>query len=640
MLDIDVFPSHDTAYDHHESYTALCISAATGCTLCQCIKDEQSRHLQLADDFDASFPPEDRQIKCFAFDRKENVRGICRIRIGQHVLLKKQPVDSNELHFLWVFFGLCVKEDDPLSDFKTVDGWLQTCLKDHPNCNQNPNSILPTRVINVGSTIPFLQATQGQRGAWVTLSHCWGTDAPLTTTTQTLRRHSQGIPLENLPPTFKDAIEITRRLGFQYIWIDSLCILQDSRSDWLAESSTMREVYRNAAFNISADASPSPSSGIFASANSRRSLNDAVIKLPFRSSKDHITGEVSFHRDVFPSQTKLPLQERAWVLQESTFSPRRIRYLASGIQWTCETIRSAYEEDPILERIIGHRTDPHSIFQMPRVQADDAEAQTRRNEILAWWYERLRDYLGRQITFLTDRLPAIAGVAKEVAERTGYHYRCGLWEEDFLSGLLWAAPGVGVDLSKGPSWSWAIVDCRKFVRAYIKDGISSAGILEEARAQVLDIQVQNPNDDPFGQVESGRIVLRGPWRSVVWGEKPMPFLETYGRRRDILERHRFMDIHRDQFTEPSQISLALDRRFDGEENENKDEVVPRDAIYLQINRFGDYDLKRRADVRGIHALVLQPTGKGESEFRRIGMAQIPEDEGMADDWPVRTVTII
>jgi hypothetical protein len=110
MLDLDVFPTPETAYDHHESYATLCTSAAAGCEFCDCIKEEQSRLLKLADDFDALLPPEDTQIKCFAFDRKESVRGICRIRIGQHVLLKKRPVDSHQLGFLWVFFGLCVKE--------------------------------------------------------------------------------------------------------------------------------------------------------------------------------------------------------------------------------------------------------------------------------------------------------------------------------------------------------------------------------------------------------------------------------------------------------------------------------------------------------------------------------------------------
>lgn len=112
MLDLDVFPTSETAYDHHESYTALCTSAASGCDLCQCIKDEQSRHLKLADDFDEHVSREDTQIKCFAFDRKEKVGGICRIRIGQHALLKKRPADVSDLHFLWVFFGLCVREGE------------------------------------------------------------------------------------------------------------------------------------------------------------------------------------------------------------------------------------------------------------------------------------------------------------------------------------------------------------------------------------------------------------------------------------------------------------------------------------------------------------------------------------------------
>jgi hypothetical protein len=522
------------------------------------------------------------------------------------------------------------------TSFKTIAKWLEQCLKDHPSCSKSLDSILPTRVINVSAATPFLQVTQGERGSWVTLSHCWGAQTPLTTTTDTLHLRSQGIALGHLPPTFRDAVQITRRLGFKYLWIDSLCILQDSRSDWLAESNAMREVYRNAVLNISADACSGTETGIFASANTGRHLNEAVTKLPARSTKEHVTGEVSFHRDIYDPES--PLQERAWVLQESTFSPRRIRYLASGIQWSCEIIRSCSEDDPEMQNIVGHRTDPHSIFQMPVVKDGDNEAQGRRENILSWWYKRLNDYLGRQITYQSDRLPAIAGIAKEVAERTGYHYRCGLWEEDILTGLLWAAPGVGVDLSKGPSWTWAIVDCRKFIRAHTADGISSAHHLETARAQVLDIQVKNVNDDILGQVETGCITIKGPYRSVNWPGKPEPFLETYWNRRDILMRHRFKDIHRERFSEPNQIVLALDQKI--KSTHTPAELLPNDAIYLQINRFGNYDLKRRADVRGIHALILHPTRNSEDEYRRIGIAQIPEDDGMADDWPSKTVRIV
>lgn len=201
-----------------------------------------------------------------------------------------------------------------------------------------------------------------------------------------------------------------------------------------------------------------------------------------------------------------------------------------------------------------------------------------------------------------------------------------------------AAPGVGTNPTQRPSWSWSIIDCREFIRAHTADGLSSSHGLECPRAQVLDIQLKNINDDPFGQVESGHIIIQGPWRKVTWPEKPTPFLETYKNRRNILERHRFKDVHPDRFTEPNQIALALDQRF--EDSASAIDVLAGDAIYLQINRFGNYDLKRRADVRGIHALVLQPTGGNEDEWRRIGIAQIPEDEGMADDWPVRVVRIV
>lgn len=89
-------------------------------------------------------------------------------------------------------------------------------------------------------------------GRYVTLSHSWGGNVPLITTTKSLATHKQSVPLASLPPTFKDAIAIARKLGVQYLWIDSLCILQDSSADWETEAGLMGDVYGRSYFTIAA----------------------------------------------------------------------------------------------------------------------------------------------------------------------------------------------------------------------------------------------------------------------------------------------------------------------------------------------------------------------------------------------------
>ena len=97
---------------------------------------------------------------------------------------------------------------------------------------------------------------------YVALSHCWGKIPILTTTSNNLSVHLDGVPFEALPRNFQDAAVITCTMGMEYLWIDSLCILQDSKEDWERESAMMGQVYQNASFTIEADSSTNAHEGI------------------------------------------------------------------------------------------------------------------------------------------------------------------------------------------------------------------------------------------------------------------------------------------------------------------------------------------------------------------------------------------
>lgn len=106
--------------------------------------------------------------------------------------------------------------------------WLDECLRDHPRCSTNMMPKLPHRVIDVqGDRLRLFVPHYGTRGRWVALSHCWGENNTFKTTLKTLEAHQHRIDWEQLPKTFKDAVSVTRALGVQYLWIDSLCIIQD-----------------------------------------------------------------------------------------------------------------------------------------------------------------------------------------------------------------------------------------------------------------------------------------------------------------------------------------------------------------------------------------------------------------------------
>jgi hypothetical protein len=153
-------------------------------------------------------------------------------------------------------------------------GWLEDCLSSHVTCNEGQTDPLwyPTRLLDLGplgsgkTSVHLVHSTeQSLSGRYCTLSHRWGKSLFLNLTQETVNMLCQGIPEEQLPKTFRDAVVVSRRLGVRYLWIDSLCIMQDKTSDWLHESDKMHLVYSNSYCNLSASVSTDSSQGLFRS---------------------------------------------------------------------------------------------------------------------------------------------------------------------------------------------------------------------------------------------------------------------------------------------------------------------------------------------------------------------------------------
>jgi hypothetical protein len=125
------------------------------------------------------------------------------------------------------------------SNFDLVRGWLKECVNDHPACQYSAAKSLPSRLIDVGppvlSKIPSVHLTESHtihHASYLALSHCWGGKVALILTLSNYNHLKAEIPWYELPANFQDAITITQQLGIRYLWIDSLCIIQDSHEDW------------------------------------------------------------------------------------------------------------------------------------------------------------------------------------------------------------------------------------------------------------------------------------------------------------------------------------------------------------------------------------------------------------------------
>jgi hypothetical protein len=117
--------------------------------------------------------------------------------------------------------------------------WIDTCNENHRICLPEANTLLPKRVIDVTEVwedgipgVKLVQPTTDQFGNYICLSHCWGREPiKCRTTKDTLTRSMHFMKFEEFPKSFRDAISITRALAIQYLWIDSVSIIQDDQHD-------------------------------------------------------------------------------------------------------------------------------------------------------------------------------------------------------------------------------------------------------------------------------------------------------------------------------------------------------------------------------------------------------------------------
>jgi hypothetical protein len=210
--------------------------------------------------------------------------------------------------------------------------WLQSCKENHNECQGFPiTGSKPKRVLDLGHghhIRPRLCRAKSLPPSfkYATLSHVWGESQPLRLMTASLDAMQEGMDVSLLPQTFRDAMETARRLGIQYLWIDSLCIIQDSEKDWHEQSHDMGDIYQNAEVNIAA-AQSFGSKGCF-SQRQKSQVFPCRIEAKWVNAKNG-TYFVSSHLDWDTSIQQSSLLSRAWATQELILA-RRVLYFAVG----------------------------------------------------------------------------------------------------------------------------------------------------------------------------------------------------------------------------------------------------------------------------------------------------------------------
>lgn len=324
------------------------------------------------------------------------------------------------------------------SCFSLARKWIVECVSEHSTtCPYSTRSRMPTRVIDVGPTnsskSPRLYLTKGRRGLWVALSHCWGPSCHFVTNTKNLGRRQKGIPVEDMPATFRDAIRVTRRLRYRYLWIESLCIVQDSQKDWAHEASQMANYYKNSILTLAADSASGDHEGFLETPHYHLGVISKQVGIRVAGDEHHL---VYVTRREKSWEDVSELSKRAWTLQEDLLSPRTLRYTAVQLVWQCQArtycesnVRGTKESRDIKRYLLNAQNLDHKVLAT-ELRPEEFEPTYR-------WYNIIADYTQRSLTYHDDRLPAISGIAREISHLNFMTYKAGIWLENFSRGLAW-----------------------------------------------------------------------------------------------------------------------------------------------------------------------------------------------------------
>ncbi|KAH7342629.1 heterokaryon incompatibility protein-domain-containing protein [Rhexocercosporidium sp. MPI-PUGE-AT-0058] len=373
--------------------------------------------------------------------------------------------------------------------------WLLRCLKSHKQCNPNQGEAFLTKRLIVLDKLNLIETHPNQRVSYCTLSYRW-MEFAVVLRQDNLSNFQHAIPAKELSQTIQHAMAVARDLGFKYMWVDALCIVQDMAEDWQDQAAEMDKIYHFSSLTI------------------------AMVD----SDKDW---QRDYHR--FRPKSKADrkqnlwrpggeLDTRGWTLQESVLPRRTLSIMRSGIYWTCtrwncsENYPAGIPDDKewrwreaTVKSTTNMRSNIHEV-NFPDLQGWATQsAQSISGYEL--WHRLVEDYTCRDLTVLSDKLTAIEGIAKFLAPFLD-NDKCfaGVWRRNFQQDLLWISKGYKgiVDpaslavLNAFPSWSWGSVG--RTVEYMQKEYPSHWAVIE-----LLDIKLEKHDRVQY----FGQIVLKG-----------------------------------------------------------------------------------------------------------------------------------
>ena len=413
--------------------------------------------------------------------------------------------------------------------------WIRECRKSHESCQKlgqfKEHSQAPTRLLDVSQSnedfIKLVLLPNNNPVEYAALSYCWGGCNNFVSTASTLETNEKGIHISRIPKTIQDAIRITQMMKIRYIWIDAICIIQDSAEDKIKELARMGVYYRNALFVIAASSASHANEGFlghlqvgtpfYTTAVKQKERQNQTVFAPFYGPSD-IEGRMAIDlvSEPYTPNTE-PLEKRAWTYQEGLLCPRVLHFPSTG-GFYLQCNKERRHNDTIYFGMA-----PERMLILSNEFRSQFETLDQSRLLHEAWLMHTRRFSNRLLTNKDDKFNAIAGVAeayKHHGNITLGDYLAGHWSKFIIESLNWRVYGSHLQTDgkpkRSPSWSWLSVD----------SPITpvSGLIFEKHFRSLVDIQFSGVKlvheKLPLGPVQVGCIAMRARIGKATWISDP------------------------------------------------------------------------------------------------------------------------
>jgi hypothetical protein len=457
----------------------------------------------------------------------------------------------------------------------------------------------------------------------------------LQLTRDTLAAFGEAIPISELSKTFQDAISVTLRLGIRYLWIDSLCIMQDKDdlSDWLREASAMGKVYLHSHCNISASVSMDGSQGLSRERDLARMYPPRVRFLSqgfdVETEFEHAEYRLLDHDIWAYNVNESTINSRGWVYQERLLAPRILHFSHDQLFWECREgmacelipegdelrmtgedmflsiFRSCFEDHPMIAASVSSPSAKHDAL-------DETEFQ-------AIWFSLIRSYSSTILTNPHDKLVALSGIAKFMSAFTRGTYIAGMWRQNLEKNLLWyrneghtheVISRGSVAVYRAPTWSWAS-----------QDGAVEFCDPEFSLAMsVRDVFLQHKTNDVTGHVTNGWLDISGQLGPIT--------LVSIEREDTELDRGAWVIYTDSACIQPKQYLSAvvfLDNYTPNARSFDDDNAAGR-LFFMPCTLW-----KEKPEAACMYAMVLRVIKAESGIFERLGIVYVPGERDSEGD---------